>query len=94
MILSQCNAVISLVDDRYYTRAWCSLEVLMVQTLTRSYGLHLWYEHVAAGDGGWELRPGPVDLRIDMAEKMVMVEADRAKILFLERQVALFGLAS
>lgn len=94
MILAQCNAVISLIDEGYYTRAWCSFEVLMVWTLRRSYGLHLWYEHAPTGDEQWELRPGPVDLHISMAEKKVTMEADRAKILFLERQVALFGLAS
>lgn len=94
MILAQCNAVISLVDDYYYSRAWCSLEVLLVQTLRRSYGLHLWYEHVAAGDGRWELRPGPGDLRIELGEKKVTVPADRGKILFLGRQVELFGLAA
>ena len=94
MILAQCNAVISLVDDYYYSRAWCSLEVLLVQTLRSSYGLHLWYEHVATGDGRWELRPGPEDLRIELGEKKVTVPADRAKILFLGRQVELFGLAA
>lgn len=45
MILAQCNAVISLTDDEYYTRAWCSVEVMVAQTLARSYGLHIWYEH-------------------------------------------------
>ncbi|KAM0543702.1 hypothetical protein ACHAPJ_012151 [Fusarium lateritium] len=42
MILAQCNAVISLVDDTFYTRAWCSLESLLVQTLKQSYGIHRW----------------------------------------------------
>ncbi|KAK3400780.1 hypothetical protein B0T20DRAFT_348372 [Sordaria brevicollis] len=46
MILSQCDAVISLVDDEYYDRAWCSVEVLLIQTLQRAYGVHKWYEHV------------------------------------------------
>ena len=46
MILAQCDAVISLVDDDYYDRARCSVEVLLVQTLKRTYGIHLWYEHV------------------------------------------------
>lgn len=46
LILAQCNAVISLVDDTYYDRAWCSVEALLVQTLKKSYGIHLWYEHV------------------------------------------------
>lgn len=92
MVVAQCNAVISLVDEGYYTRAWCSLEVLMVQTLKRSYGLHLWYEHVSTGDGKWELRPGPMNLQISMSEKKVTMEEDRPKIMFLERQVTLFGL--
>ena len=91
MILAQCNAVISLVDEGYYTRAWCSLEVLMVQTLKKSYGLHLWYEYVYTGDNRWDLRPGSMDLQVSMTEKKVTMEADRAKIMFLERQVALFG---
>lgn len=92
MILAQCNAVISLIDEGYYTRAWCSLEVLMVQTLKKSYGLHLWYEHVSTGgDDEWDLRPGSMDLRVTMADKKVTMEADRAKVMFLERQVALFG---
>lgn len=51
MILAQCDAVISLVDDEYYDRAWCSVEVLLIQTLQRAYGVHKWYEHV--------LLPGP-----------------------------------
>ena len=46
MILAQCNAVISLVDEKYHERAWCSVEVMMVQTLKKSYNIHLWYEHV------------------------------------------------
>ncbi|KAI6122377.1 hypothetical protein EDD16DRAFT_1572188, partial [Pisolithus croceorrhizus] len=29
MIIAQCNALISLVDDAYHTRAWCSVEVMM-----------------------------------------------------------------
>ena len=31
MILAQCNAVISLVDDKYHNRAWCSVEVMMAR---------------------------------------------------------------
>jgi hypothetical protein len=50
MNLAQCNAVISLVDDEYYKRAWCSVEVMMVQNLKKSYNLHLWYEHVLPPD--------------------------------------------
>ena len=51
MIIAQCNALISLIDDIYYQRAWCSVEVMMVQALKRSYHMHEWYEHVPAPEG-------------------------------------------
>ena len=94
MILAQCNAVISLVDDKYHERAWCSVEVMMVQTLKKSYNLHLWYQHVLVqpdennegGGGKWGLREGPMDLEVVMAEKQLSFEEDRPKVLFLERQ--------
>ena len=98
MILAQCNAVISLVDDQYYKRAWCSVEVLMVQMLRKSYNLHLWYEHVSVqidenqsrGVEKWVLREGPSDLEIIMTEKeLSFLEEDRPKVLFLERQTKL-----
>lgn len=98
MILAQCNAVISLVDDKYHKRAWCSVEVMMVQTIKKSYNLHLWYEHVLiqpgeskdGGGGKWVLREGPMDLEV-MAEKQLSFEEDRPKVLFLERQSKLLG---
>ena len=54
MIVAQCNALISLVDESYSDRAWCSVEVILVQKLRKTYGLHLWYEHtsVPAQSGG------------------------------------------
>ncbi|OAX84346.1 hypothetical protein ACJ72_01289 [Emergomyces africanus] len=98
MILVQCDAVISLFDDAYHQRAWCSVEVMMVQTLRKSYGQHLWYEQVLtpqsqgpAEHGMWVLREGPVELEIVMAEKELTFEEDRAKVLFLERQSRLLG---
>lgn len=99
MILAQCNAVISLVDDKYHNRAWCSVEVMMAQTLKKSYNLQLWYEHVLEqpdqnreeGDGGWILREGPTDLEVVMADKQLTFEEDRPKVLFLERQSKLLG---
>lgn len=99
MIVAQCNAVISLLDDEYHTRAWCSVEAMMVQTLRRSYGLHLWYEHVLLSpdkitSGGVErgyLEQPPLDLEISMAEKNLSFEEDRSKVLFLERQSKLLG---
>ncbi|KAF3355121.1 hypothetical protein HYQ45_000419 [Verticillium longisporum] len=91
MIVAQCNAVISLVDGQYYERAWCSVEVMMVQQLRRAYGLHLWYEHIATQHGAWELREGALDMEIVMAEKKLTFESDRPKVLFLERQSKLLG---
>jgi hypothetical protein len=102
MILAQCNAVISLVDDKYHQRAWCSVEAMMVQTLKKSYHLHLWYEHVlvqpdenkdGGGGGGrkWVLREASMDLEVVMAEKQLTFEDDRPKVLFLERQSRLLG---
>ena len=92
MNLAQCNAMISLVDKQYYERSWCCVEVLMVQTLSKAYGLHMWYEHIidpASGEGS--LQPGPLNLKISMADKHVTLEADRPKLLFLERQTMLLG---
>lgn len=87
MNLMQCDAVISLVDDRYYTRAWCSVEVLMVQILRRAWGMHLWYVHDKQGG----LMEGPRDLEINMSGTVLSFEEERPKIVFLERQSKLLG---
>ena len=92
MNLAQCNAMISLIDEEYYERSWCCIEVLMMQTLRKAYGIHQWYEHVIEPGTAEEfLRTGPWDLDINMAEKQVTYESDRSKILFLERQTRLLG---
>jgi hypothetical protein len=92
MNLSQCNAMISLIDDHYYERSWCCVEVMMIQTLLKGYGVHIWYEHVIDDVEKKEfLRNGPRDLVINMAEKKVTQEADRPKLLFLERQTRLLS---
>jgi hypothetical protein len=91
MNLAQCSAMISLIDDRYYERSWCCIEVMMIQTLRKAYDLHLWYEHVIDSTGKEFLREGPKDLEIRMAEKMVTLESDRPALLFLERQMKLLG---
>lgn len=94
MLLAQCDAVISLVDGDYYSRAWCALEIVMIQTLAKSYQKHQWYEYVRSTEsdrGGeeWTLRPGPLDLNITAADKGLTTEEDRPKIVFLERQTKL-----
>ncbi|KAM7190470.1 hypothetical protein V8F33_009453 [Rhypophila sp. PSN 637] len=92
MILAQCNTVISLTDEEYYTRAWCSVEVMVAQTLAKSYGLHLWYEHVYDDNTEkGQLKAGPLDMGIVMADKLLSFERDRPKVLFLERQSRLLG---
>lgn len=92
MNLAQCDAMLSLIDDQYYNRSWCCVEVLMIQTIRKAYSIHLWYEHIIDADSGEEsLRPGPLDLDINMAEKVITFETDRPKVLFLERQTRLLG---
>ncbi|KAF2730554.1 hypothetical protein EJ04DRAFT_555362 [Polyplosphaeria fusca] len=100
LLLAQCNAVISLVDNGdYYTRAWCALEIVMIQTLEKSYQKHKWYEYAPSSapsetEGGgmeWTLRAGPLDLNITAADKKLTVEEDRPKIIFLERQTQLLN---
>jgi len=96
MLLAQCDAVISIVDDKYYGRAWCALEIAMIQTLKKSYQKHRWYEYARSSgrDGDceeWTLREGPLDLDITAADKGLTVEEDRPKIKFLERQTKLLG---
>ncbi|TKA80857.1 hypothetical protein B0A55_02328 [Friedmanniomyces simplex] len=100
MVLAQCDALISLVDEEYHGRAWCSVEVLMAQALQRVCGRRVWYEHVeqfgqtgedAAADGLHAgLREGPKDVYTTLAGKRLRFEEDRSKVLFLERQIRLF----
>ncbi|KAK9415678.1 hypothetical protein SUNI508_10156 [Seiridium unicorne] len=97
LIIVQCDAIISLVDETYYSRAWCSVEVLYIQTLRKAYGRHLWYEQVAVGtvqdnDGfmpKYALRVGDVETEIVLTEKKLTYQSDEVKIAFLDRQVRL-----
>ncbi|KAF1988652.1 hypothetical protein K402DRAFT_452852 [Aulographum hederae CBS 113979] len=100
MNLAQCDAMISLIDDEYYSRAWCSVEVMMAKTLRDSYLTHIWYEHVlhlqTSSDGtspskSGYLRLGPLVLEIEMKDKLLTYETDRPKVLFLERQSKLLA---
>lgn len=96
LIVAQCDAVISLIDDEYYNRAWCAVEAMLVQQLCRAYGFHKWYEQVEGATGdeassgtAGELRLGPLDQPISASEKELSFEVDREKVLFLERQTNL-----
>ena len=96
MIIAQCNALISLVDANYYNRAWCSVEVMMIQALRRTYNLHSWFEHVAnteasksGGNYNWTLKKESSDFDIDLTTKQLRFEHDWSKVKFLERQCKL-----
>lgn len=83
----QCNAVISLFDERYYSRAWCSLEALVVQTLRRAWRMHSWYVCDMEGT----LSEAPHEFDVDMTGKELTYEDERPKLEFLERQSKLLG---
>ncbi|KAF7193073.1 hypothetical protein HII31_05634 [Pseudocercospora fuligena] len=92
MAIAQCDALISLVDDQYHDRAWCSVEVMLIHALRTSYGLQRWYEHTAQGDTGGSqsrLRPGPELMDINPETKKLREPSDMARVLFLQRQCRL-----
>ena len=90
--IAQCDVVISLVNNDYYSRAWCCFEVMMIQTLRRSYRLHFWYEQVRDEvTGGWSLREGDVDMEVSTTGKLLSFEEDRVRLEFLEGQCRLLG---
>ena len=95
--LAQCNSVISLVDEDYESRAWCSVEALLAHTLRNTYHQHSWYQQVYTGttaDGHkmYELQQGRINLSVPMSQKELRFEQeDRPKVVFLERQRHLLG---
>ena len=92
--LAQCDTVISLLDDSYHSRSWCSVEVMIIQILRRSYQLHSWYEHKRIENTEhWAIQEGPLDFEASVAGKSLSSEDDRPRILFLERQARLLGRA-
>jgi hypothetical protein len=90
IMVAQCDATISLVDDEYYERAWCCVEVMMIRSLVYRRELHKWFEHVpldTADDQAWELRDASASYRhLSMDKKLLTYESDRPKVMFLERQ--------
>lgn len=91
--LAQCNATISMVDDRYYSRAWCSLETKLSQALQRTYGTQLWYEYVETqftlGRPDSMSRKDYTDSRVNLSQRSLRFEQDRPRIMFLEQQTKL-----
>ncbi|KAI3327295.1 hypothetical protein HD806DRAFT_531874 [Xylariaceae sp. AK1471] len=102
LVITQCNAIISLFEEDYYERAWCCVEALLVQVLKRSYGYHMWYETVpskakhdtrfeAKSDRKEGLREASIHRTIAPTSAKLTIEADRPIIMFLERQARLLG---
>jgi hypothetical protein len=95
LIVVQCNAIISLVDKTYYKRAWCAVEVLMMQTMA-SYKQHRCFEHRLYSNSA-DLVSGYLQQRVqnfevdEIAKLEVTLESDRPTIAFLVRQSKLLG---
>ncbi|KAI0904145.1 hypothetical protein F4823DRAFT_232738 [Ustulina deusta] len=102
LVLTQCNAIISLWERDYDERAWCCAEALLAQILKQSYGYHLWYESVpiketdnisprAGATSKEDLREVSLDRIIVPTSAKLTFDADRPIIRFLERQARLLG---
>lgn len=92
----QCDAMISLVDEEYYKRAWCAVEVLLTHELIKSYHIHDWWEHVLHASTtdrlNGMLRKGRLNRELNVQDlKLSHEELDRPKIDFLVRQSKLLG---
>ncbi len=88
--------MISLVDDIYYKRAWCAVEVMLVRELRSAYELHDWWEHTLIDPEtnrlAGTLQRGKIETELDVSCLQLTQEAlDRPKIDFLLRQSKLLG---
>ncbi|KAK2758002.1 hypothetical protein FQN54_004408 [Arachnomyces sp. PD_36] len=96
LAVTQCNAMISLMDDEYWNRAWCAVEVRLMRQLMRSYHLYSWWEHrLHSGEDPVNgiLIPGNEIRDLNISKKGLTEEkADRPKIDFLVRQSVSVGL--
>jgi len=104
-MITQCDAVISLVDSDYFTRAWCCVEAMMIQSLVR-YGIHTsrrpaweWWEHhpsVDALDGSSSLVDGPSQpVAAAGAEGMAISESVSSKVSApTDAEVGSYGIAT
>jgi hypothetical protein len=95
LIVAQCDAIISLVDDTYYSRAWCAVEVLLMQTMAL-YKRHECFEHLL-NDPSFDPVNGHLQQRVrsfevdKICDLQVTYESDRPLIAFLVRQSKLLG---
>lgn len=86
LAVTQCNAMISLVDHTYYTRAWCVVEVMLIRELQRAYKFHVWQEEL-----GGTLQKADKERVVDVSNLGLSREDDRPSVDFLLRQSALLG---
>ena len=96
LAVTQCNAMISLVDEEYYERAWCAVEVMLMHELIDSYGVHEWWEHVLQSPQtdrlSGSLKKGSFHGNIDVGNlRLTKEKEDRPRIDFLIRQSKLLG---
>nr|OQO17018.1 hypothetical protein B0A51_16819 [Rachicladosporium sp. CCFEE 5018] len=99
LVVTLCNTMISLVDDSYFSRAWCAVEALLMQSLV-SYGHHAHLEHHAPqlGTDKQQARGTLIpsrrlkqlqDVATNGSKYAVTKLEDRASIRFLARQAKL-----
>ena len=94
--MKQCNALINLVDETYYSRAWRTVEVMLFQKLTEAYHLHERWQHRLKSSRSdrveGALTRGSLARGFDVSRlKLTHEELDRPKIEFLIRQSRLLG---
>ncbi|KAK3319978.1 hypothetical protein B0T19DRAFT_433467 [Cercophora scortea] len=100
IIVTQCNAVVSLIDDIYFSRAWCAVEASLINTLVNSHGQHQWCTHTLSSPETdattGTLGESTLQDRVatDPTKLAVSVESDRPRVAFLYNQSILLGKAT
>lgn len=96
LAVAQCDVVISLVDDDYYRRAWCAVEVRLSRELL-GHHRHEWREHILSQPGdlvNGSLLPRDEEPPDDseLGPGLLSYETeDRPKVDFLIRQAKLLA---
>lgn len=94
LIIAQCDAMISIIDCNYPTRAWCAIEVSMMQTLRDSYGMHEHFNYSTDDVGIAQLvRADTVPPIQDNLKglKLSFPDVDGPIVKFLARQIQIMG---
>jgi hypothetical protein len=89
--------MISLVDDKYFDRAWCAVEVSIMQTLRSSYSVRECWEHRLHQpekdriEGYLQRSRRTLYIDDKVTNLHLTYESDRPKVAFLVRQSKLLG---